>query len=207
MRKTGSDFVQAFRGEPVRRAPQKTLHVHDTGTEIAALISAPREKCARYTRWLQNCLNPVTLYVLHAFVKVFSVLRWAVTFALSRLTMTEQSAQSQQQRLLEKADKIEVYHMVVRSFFPWGGATVVLFGGDKNNFWIFFQGGGNSGEISFYQLEAKRKTSFYWNVNRKISNFKIQGVNGPCPLPTPIVLSRCQRIALLLAMTAFPLIV
>jgi len=48
----------------------------------------------------------------------------------------------------------------------------------------FFQGGDffrgssqkefSSGEILFYQHEIKRKTFFYFTVNRKTSNFKIQ---------------------------------
>jgi len=47
------------------------------------------------------------------------------------------------------------------------------FSGGGNN--AFFQWRANSGEISFYQLEITIKTFFYSKVNRKISNFEIQG--------------------------------
>jgi len=42
---------------------------------------------------------------------------------------------------------------------------------DFSRWWpnAFFQGWANSGEISFYQLESKRRTFFYSKVNRKIS--------------------------------------
>jgi len=45
----------------------------------------------------------------------------------------------------------------------------------------FLPGGTRSGEISFYQLETKKITFFYQEVNRKIANFQIQGCKPTLP--------------------------
>jgi len=69
----------------------------------------------------------------------------------------------------------------VGGIFLWVGSSWVFQRVAKR---IFFRGG-NSGETSFYPLITERKTFFYWNFQRKISKFKIQG--GPwLPLPTPM---------------------
>jgi len=68
---------------------------------------------------------------------------------------------------------------------PLAWASEGYFQGGTNS--GFFPGGGqkyfsrvtNSREISFYQLETKRKMVFYWKVERKITNFKIMGCLGP----------------------------
>jgi len=63
----------------------------------------------------------------------------------------------------------------------------------EDNAWIFpgvakfFLGRVSSDEITFYQLEAKRKTFFYENVNMRIRNSKAQGALNPQPLPTPMI--------------------
>jgi len=59
----------------------------------------------------------------------------------------------------------------------------------------FFPGGPNSDEISFYQLETKRKRFSTKKLKGKISNFQIQGgLVPPCtPILTPTVL-RFRRL-------------
>ena len=57
--------------------------------------------------------------------------------------------------------------MVVGKIFPraGGGRIADFFSGSQKD---FFQGRGNSGEISFCQLETKRTTLLCLRLNRKI---------------------------------------
>jgi len=45
-----------------------------------------------------------------------------------------------------------------------------------------FSGGAKVVKL-YHRLETKMKTFFYWEVDRKVSNFKIQ--NGPRPSASP----------------------
>jgi len=69
----------------------------------------------------------------------------------------------------------------------------------KNN---FFQEGVNTGEISLYHLDTKKKTLFFYKANRKISNSGIQGAQSPLPrLMLANATGRQQRAAQLVPST------
>ena len=76
-----------------------------------------------------------------------------------------------------------------RIFFP--GDVIV----DISRCWPkSFLEGGNSGEISFSQLETKMKNFSPYFLNRKIPNSKPRGCQGPLftPIPTPMKTRKCM---------------
>ena len=66
--------------------------------------------------------------------------------------------------------------MDVGRIFPGGGKP-------SEFFQIFPWGEGKSGDISFFPLEAKKKTFVCWNFRNPCG----QGSSLPTPLPTPMM--------------------
>ena len=81
-------------------------------------------------------------------------------------------------RSLLRPTRLEHSAMGVGRIFSRGEPIVDFFRGAKDFSW-----GSNNGEISFYQLETKRKTFFHQTVNGKISSFKFLWARAkpPCP--------------------------